>query len=303
MRAFTGIIALVILLISNVNAQYLKKAISEGIQNPQSNTRALSDTLGFDYYIASTTTCYKASGSGYVYGNNLLKDKAKAIQYDVNYPVQLHSIIFKLSKKIYTSGNIASSISLNIHSLDAKGQGITETKDAPGGIIHTSYVNLGSIDTGVFINVPITGYLHNPGSFAISVSFEKLTEGDTIGLQSTLDGVYLAIEHSWEQEENGSWSTTKKTWNIDAMPALFAYTSDVTGIQGINNSKPRIYPNPSSDFIYLNDELLKSEISISDVSGKIIYQSNKTNLIDVRNWKPGVYFLNSGKNTSVLLIE
>lgn len=54
-----------------------------------------------------------------------------------------------------------------------------------------------------------------------------------------------------------------------------------------------IYPNPTSNFIYIkNDELLKTTYKIFDVSGKLIEQNNlNKESIDVRSLIPGNYIL------------
>ena len=53
----------------------------------------------------------------------------------------------------------------------------------------------------------------------------------------------------------------------------------------------RVFPNPTTDFIYIQTELVEYDLQIFDVSGKeIINQKNKSK-IDIRRLAMGTYFI------------
>lgn len=71
-------------------------------------------------------------------------------------------------------------------------------------------------------------------------------------------------------------------------------TDITTGIAENNFSNSvTVYPDPVSDFLSINSIVDRSEVLITDVSGKVIYLEKdvKSNLkIDCRKWMQGIYF-------------
>ena len=48
------------------------------------------------------------------------------------------------------------------------------------------------------------------------------------------------------------------------------------------------YPNPTSDYVYINSRL-KVDLTVIDMLGNIVMSKKKTNMIDVFKLTPGVY--------------
>jgi hypothetical protein len=60
----------------------------------------------------------------------------------------------------------------------------------------------------------------------------------------------------------------------------------------INNNKTEIYPNPTSNQLSIDTELNINELSIIDITGKIIMETKEnTNTINVTDLPSGVYFI------------
>lgn len=81
--------------------------------------------------------------------------------------------------------------------------------------------------------------------------------------------------------------------------------SGSTGIADVNNELSfDVYPNPASNFINLNNLPKSASITITDISGKSIYQTSldndKQTQINTTEWKNGVYFIQVKHNNSVL---
>ncbi len=71
--------------------------------------------------------------------------------------------------------------------------------------------------------------------------------------------------------------------------------SAVTGSSFFNKNEIRIYPNPATNYLHLNcNSQVKDEVSIVDVSGKIIMNKKQfeSKQIDITSVNPGAYFLN-----------
>ncbi len=79
-----------------------------------------------------------------------------------------------------------------------------------------------------------------------------------------------------------------------------------TGISDIESAELRIYPNPTKDYIYVNELV---NISVYNVYGQLLGQEFDTNKLDLRDFPPGVYLLNlvnpsTNKNTfSKIVLE
>ncbi|MBO7459332.1 MAG: T9SS type A sorting domain-containing protein, partial [Bacteroidales bacterium] len=68
-------------------------------------------------------------------------------------------------------------------------------------------------------------------------------------------------------------------------------TLDNTGISEIQNSNICIYPNPTSDFIHI-ENIKPQSVSIYSLDGKLIKSIENANVIDIRDLNEGVYLIN-----------
>jgi hypothetical protein len=96
------------------------------------------------------------------------------------------------------------------------------------------------------------------------------------------------------------------TTDLYGNPRIAAWTIDMgvyeepnlSGMNSLeNNSELKIYPNPASDFVFVetNENYLVSTISILDVSGKLIdkkiFYNSEAIEMNTRNLESGIYFL------------
>jgi len=79
-------------------------------------------------------------------------------------------------------------------------------------------------------------------------------------------------------------------------------TSDNEGIAEISNSDICIYPNPTSDFIHI-ENIKPQSISIYSLDGKLIKTVESANIIDVRDLDEGLYLINIGGKVGKVIIE
>lgn len=68
------------------------------------------------------------------------------------------------------------------------------------------------------------------------------------------------------------------------------FTKSVSSTNTISADAVKVYPNPSSDFIYINHNLAKPfSVKISSIDGKTVTQLNSVDKIDIRNFPVGLY--------------
>ncbi len=79
-------------------------------------------------------------------------------------------------------------------------------------------------------------------------------------------------------------------------------TSDNTGIAEISNSYICIYPNPTSDFIFI-ENIDPQLVTIYSLEGKMIKTIENTNIIDVRDLNKGIYLINIDGIVKKLIID
>jgi len=123
---------------------------------------------------------------------------------------------------------------------------------------------------------------------AISIP-EWLTLQDNGNGKATLSGIVPNIEST----ENIEIQATDGTFTNNQ---IFEINTKV--ITNINNSKTdgySIYPNPANGMFYLNiDKFTNAEITIQDISGKIVLNqkiNNQHSNIDLKNMSKGVYLV------------
>ncbi len=73
---------------------------------------------------------------------------------------------------------------------------------------------------------------------------------------------------------------------------------EITIVENIEHTNLKIYPNPAKEMVYI--ENLPSQVSmvgVCDITGKTVKTAdlNKTQSINVKNLKQGIYFVKAGK--------
>ncbi len=128
-----------------------------------------------------------------------------------------------------------------------------------------------------------THYAYNNGDNRVSVELFKIDMGG----------------HTWP---GSLFAGTGTNQDIRASEEIWKFFSkyDINGViasssaKGLNK-KVRIYPNPTKDYIIIeNNNAINNNYILCDLNGKVIASetfSNGTFMYDVSNLKPGVYFI------------
>jgi Leucine-rich repeat (LRR) protein len=92
--------------------------------------------------------------------------------------------------------------------------------------------------------------------------------------------------------DNTAWSNIN--WPYIDPTASFSENCSGVGITDNNESNaPIFYPNPTTGTIYLSEP---ANITLSDLSGKLLLEEKNTNQLDISALPAGMYFLNVGEN-------
>jgi len=101
--------------------------------------------------------------------------------------------------------------------------------------------------------------------------------------------------------DDANWSTanwTVQNYNIDPHH-YFSNNCSGAGISDINESNaPMFYPNPTTGTIYLSEQ---SNITLIDLSGKLLLEEKNTTQLDLSSLPAGMYFLRVGENNNQLV--
>jgi Leucine-rich repeat (LRR) protein len=98
--------------------------------------------------------------------------------------------------------------------------------------------------------------------------------------------------------DNTAWSNTNWAFVIDPT-ASFSENCSGAGISDINESIALMfYPNPTTGSLYLSEQ---SNITLIDLSGKLLLEEKNTNQLDLSALPAGMYFLSFGENNNQLV--
>jgi len=97
--------------------------------------------------------------------------------------------------------------------------------------------------------------------------------------------------------DSAAWSNIN--WPYIDPTASFSENCSGAGISDINESNaPMFYPNPTTGTLYLSEQ---SNITLIDLSGKLLLEEKNTNQLDLSALPAGMYFLRVGENNNQLV--
>ena len=232
--------------------------------------------------------------AGYVSGNNLWKDLAKADYFSSFVSTKkINSVILYFG---VATGNNSTNIPIKVYNNNG-------TNGAPGTVIATQNVTLGTIKNDVNSHMPTIVNFSTPVSvtnpFYVGVGLPTAA-GDTISLY-TMDAT---TNTAWEQWNTGVWypyDDATNTWGFAADLSIWPIMCPTGSyINELNNTPVSIYPNPTNDVINIvfpYPANTKVNITITDLFGRICRQDQVTTTygqpyyINIKNLSNGIYVL------------
>lgn len=284
---------------------YYSKLCSENYGHATYNTN--SD----DFVITSAKTFSNGCSSSNIadfdsnYALFFTKYEIPAVPNKITYDIEQTSTGHKLTLKniegdqiiygFYSPSNHLTSQTWSISSLDINNvhynkpsqyEGGDTTISSEGGI-KTSYFNTGSGSVGF--------YSDNKFSL-LDMNITLAMSGDSQVNQ--FDGLYLgnffgagsnSYPYSYNVSADGEKLTITKH-NGD----IVTYSKEALGISEISKSSIKVYPNPVSDILKIENLKPNSSLELIDTSGKLLKSfSNKASKteINVKNLASGIYYL------------
>lgn len=151
----------------------------------------------------------------------------------------------------------------------------------------------------------IEGYNNNSsvGTTEFYLADYRFSDNSQDYIVDTWETVQLTFNNSVDSIAFSLSSSDVGGWGMNT-PAYFCMDElELThvGIENIQASNFNVFPNPAKDFVVVESEN-SSELTISDLSGKMVYQSNTVNSrtrINLSGFESGVYILSLKDNYSV----
>ena len=181
-----------------------------------------------------------------------------------------------------------------------QGLELEECSDIGGG------ENFGYLDAGDYADYPVV--ITESGDYEIDLRIASEWQGGTILLQLIDDGFQniassaIPVTGGWQ-----NWQTVTVDANLDeglytlrmrvVQPGFninwidFKFDGNPMSLEGDDSLFFKVFPNPTSDFIYIQTELEEYNLQIIDFSGKEILQQKNKSKIDVRRLAMGTYFI------------
>jgi hypothetical protein len=266
----------------------------------------ITDTLGFAQYATGTETLYQSPNGGYAFGNNGYGDKAKAQAFSLDNSFVIRDVLLKFGAVVFNSGDSSSSVIVNIYNSGGPGVTLFSINDsiAPDSVVATVHVPVYQLVINDYsvadFNAETIVFQANE-RFFVSLEFDSLAVGDTLGLLSTTDGDASTTINAWELTSDNDWVVVAQnsySWDLNVDFAIFPRV-DVNDPAGIDDhsliKSIAVYPNPCTDFVELRNldhQSLNGTLSIYSVSGEVVLTQSvqsRSDRIDVRNLASGLY--------------
>jgi len=260
------------------------------------------ETLNMNYTWVSATSSWKSSGkSEYSYDGN-------------------GYLILNIDYKLNNNTNLLDNDSKYVFSNDAAGRDTLSTEYAWNFITSSWDLNGKTVTTYNGTNrmpATVVSYQWNINTSSWEGQFKALYSFDTnTNLTSFIFydwdndlSTWVGFSKSdflYDTNKNLSVETSYRwyvdTWSKQSVSNYYYSPSKFTGLNAIIGDGIKVYPNPASDFLYINNLAKSESVSIVTIDGKFVYSRQLVeNVIDVTKFKTGIYFLtintDSGKYT------
>ena len=253
--------------------------------DPNNNSSGC-DTL--NYPLVGSTVIYSSSGWGYISGHNDYGDVSKANYYNSFSPyTTIGGAVMNFAVAYSASG----SSTINLAVWDDNG-------GTPGSIIASKPLSINSLATGINTYYAFDNAVTIPGNFYLGIELSSQS-GDTVAVY-TNDDMDTNPGIAWEEWSDGTWhnySESPASWGMNLEHAIHPVVCTVNGItKSIDNNGIQLYPNPTNGkfTLLINNHVSNTEVTIADVTGKIISSSNyysRSIELDLTNQSNGTYFI------------
>ncbi len=156
-----------------------------------------------------------------------------------------------------------------------------------------------------YLNLYIMGYLDGTYIDSVRFALADFTYADNASdyIVDTWESVNLSSLGLVDSLTFSLYSSDNGTYGMNT-PAYFCMddiTLSAVGVSEIRQSNISVFPNPANDFVIIEADYI-SEILITDLSGKVVYQNNinsSKERINISTFESGIYILSVKDENSV----
>jgi len=235
---------------------------------------------------------YEANEGGYLAGNNIYQDKAKAEFFNKNEFLPLNVITGAYVAFGFASGRDNELIEMQV---------LQDNFGIPSTVLGSSYVTLGKIKENAdkdYVYFSFEPPVEVNSSIYLSIVLPQYS-GDTLALMTVEESI---VNTAWELNYYNQWypySDPDNSWNIKLSHLIAMEIGRYVSIDSKNKITDEIllYPNPAIDNITLDGKNTSiSKITVFDAFGKMIEEiqvpANKgVFTLNVSNFIPGMYII------------
>ncbi len=295
------------------NARMMEPVNADGLRATDTIYSAVFDDEFTELAVYGVT-----DAGGYILGNNVYGDKAKAQSFLLDAPTIIEEMLFWFGEKSNVSG---STFQCRIYAMDGPGVTLSDPnyQYAPGTVLADIAVNVADADTGSMLTltaVPLDAPLWTGIEFAAGIDISSMGAGDSIALVSSTDGIVEIGEQCWEKWSDDDWYTLPAagwgggTFDVDAwiMVVIDNSTIGIDEIGSMNNMRMSFLngniSNGSVDLAYDVVESGLMALMVLDTKGQIVHEQafgnqaagRYTHTFSTEGWAAGQYYVTLRNN-------
>ncbi|MCF6184364.1 MAG: T9SS type A sorting domain-containing protein, partial [Bacteroidales bacterium] len=130
----------------------------------------------------------------------------------------------------------------------------------------------------------VSGAVSYEYQYSTTNTFDTFVSNNTANTSASITNLNNNLTYYWRVQASDGTNTSdwSDVWS-------FTTESDISNIDNIPENTVKIYPNPASDFIIINQKN-NFDVFIYDINGKLILQQNNSkNRINISNLESGFY--------------
>ncbi len=163
------------------------------------------------------------------------------------------------------------------------------TKDAPAVLDAPVLVSPDNFASDISTNPTlewnaVSGAVSYEYQYSTTNTFDTFVSNNTANTSASITNLNNNLTYYWRVQASDGTNTSdwSDVWS-------FTTESDISNIDNIPENTVKIYPNPASDFIIINQKN-NFDVFIYDINGKLILQQNNSkNRINISNLESGFY--------------
>ena len=222
--------------------------------------------------------------------------------YEPNTQLAINYVILRDEQPLSTVSNVANiNISTYFPAFNTYVGGRLE--QGSGNMIENTFTLMNMFHYNYFYlhfmeatNSQIVATWNQPGEYQMVFTMVEMKNGSDVSI--AYDGSHNA-GGQFAESKNTTLATATINYSVPASP-----NGAPMGIDDNDQSQLGLYPNPARDIVHVQCMVDDAQLTVTDMSGKVVYAVNGTHTgtidLNVNGWSAGVYFVNLRDNDKVI---